>query len=268
MAPSLRRPWLRCVRTACESATGVTEGARWWRPSLEAVNRAKPRRLDRSIAAIAALVAGIVLAASAARAGAPVPALAANDPRAAAELVALMARGEHVSYVAEYAFTRHEPSGATLPATTYYAQGPRSSLTRSAGTLTIDTASTSYNCQLVGAQASCFTSPAQHALPDSQVLAVAIKAAPYDVVQTHGASIAGEHAECFTVRAHDLRRQLPDFGRELDLCLAADGVPLRRRVVSQVTDESVAAQVVRRFDDAALRPVLAGFEQAAARNGR
>jgi hypothetical protein len=73
--------------------------------------------------------------------------------------------------------------------------------------------------------------------------------------------IAGERARCFTVTAAAPNRILPDLGQRAEFCLAADGIPLRIEYQRIGTESRQALEVKRAFDDAALAPLLDGYER-------
>ena len=182
--------------------------------------------------------------------------------RAARELVALTRGGEHATYVGRYVETLVRADGGRLPSTTYVARRKQVLATRSGTSLHVYLPDRSYACELAGTTPSCFDQPPA-GLPESEVLRVAVASGAYDVARAEGAQIAGEEAECFTMKAHGVNKRLPQFGAETDVCLASDGVPLRKRVYSDRLDALEAQHVDRRFDDGTLAPVLGGFEQAA-----
>jgi len=176
--------------------------------------------------------------------------------------IALTRAGEHATYVGRYVETLVRADGGRLPSTTYVARRKQVLATRSGTSLHVYLPDRSYACELAGTTPSCFDQPPA-GLPESEVLRVAVASGAYDVARAEGAQIAGEEAECFTMKAHGVNKRLPQFGAETDVCLASDGVPLRKRVYSDRLDALEAQHVDRRFDDGTLAPVLGGFEQAA-----
>jgi len=195
---------------------------------------------------------------------APDPLVSAGDPQAARDLVALMRAGEHATYVAQYTFTRIDLSHDHFTATQYEARAPEGELLRDGPNLTIDWKGKGLDCALVNGSASCAARAVASGLPESEVLRVAVDAGIYNVTRAPDATIAGEAARCFVVRAAVPNRQLPnDFGTETDTCYDASGVPLRAQRYTDQLNELEAVRVVHRFDAAALQPLLAGFDRTA-----
>jgi hypothetical protein len=102
-------------------------------------------------------------------------------------------------------------------------------------------------------------------LADSDVFATAIGTGAYGVTRAKEAALAGEHARCFRVRSVNGQPYLVDIGTETLACFARDGVVLLKRVAEpNPVDDLVATDVHRWADDAALAPLLAGFEKGTA----
>jgi hypothetical protein len=216
-------------------------------------------RLDRLVATVAlVLTAGGLLVATAVSHVAP-PALALNDPGAADRLYALMQRGEQSTYIADYAFTE---ANGRFRGTESEARTRGTQLERSGPSLQIQHNGVAYDCEIAGNKGGCARVGAiQKQLPDSAVLRVANLVGAYGVFRAGGRTIAGERAECFRVVAISPAHELPDIGTEEDACYAADGVPLRTRLVKETgTDERVAQRVLRTWDPRAISALLAGFE--------
>lgn len=212
----------------------------------------------------AALLGSVMLFATATTAPtmAPPP---ANDPAAAAELVARIRAGDTVSYVAAYSFTRTRADGAKLPpVTTYEARGRGVAVHRAGTSLIVDRPNNRVECELVDTGPTCYRRPAGKDLSDADIVRIAVDAGAYGVRSTGHTTVAGERADCFTVRPID-DHWLDGLGRTTEECLAGDGVPLRtvRTGIANV-DEQTATQVVRQFDAATLRDAVAGFERAVA----
>ena len=220
------------------------------------------------IAATAALVCSLGIAVTVATTDEQPASEPRHDPGAARELVALMQAGEAQRYVADYEITRERADGATLPTTLTEAHSPRVQITRQDETLRIDLADTSYDCQRVNDEPTCFRVDGGFGIPQSEVLDAAIAAAPYDVLRRGSPTIAGEEAACFELTAQNPLRQLPDLGPRATFCLASDGIPLRTEVESVGNERRKALAVVRSFDDASLRPLLQGFEKVIPGFGR
>jgi len=178
----------------------------------------------------------------------PTPArvLPAPDPGAAREVVALMRAGERRSWLVTSVFTRTLANGRRMRQTTREARNAQLHVLLAGPAMTIESPHRSYDCTLVGDRAGCSQADSARTLPDSEVLRVAVNAGAYGVTRLPGATIAGEPARCFRVLATG-HGGLPDLGVETDLCLAADGISLRRRVVrpTAVVDEREAVSVER-----------------------
>jgi hypothetical protein len=220
------------------------------------------------IAATAAFVCSLAIGVAVATSDEPPTPEQLHDPIAARELVALMRTGEQQRYVARYAVVRERADGATFPATLTAAHSPTARVTRQGDSLRIDFADAFSDCQRIDDEPTCFRGAGGFGLPPSEVLQAAIAAAPYDVLQRGSANIAGEEAACFTVTARLPTRQLPEFGRRAMYCLAADGIPLRSEVEGLATERRETETVLRTFDEAALSPLLTGFEKVIPGIGR
>jgi hypothetical protein len=219
---------------------------------------------DRRLASVAVLVAALVIAVRVATTTAPESLLARNDPAAARQLIALMKRGDGVDRVVDYTFTRTRPGEKqSLSFASTDARWKSAQLTRGSGGLTLKLPAATYVCQTVEVKPSCEKQPADHSLPPSEVTAVALALHLYDVVWAGDASIAGETARCFRLRARSNQHEVPGLGRESLLCLGKDGVPLRTRVQGLTTDEYRADRVSRHVDERAMESLLAGFDQPA-----
>jgi hypothetical protein len=220
------------------------------------------RALDRRIALIIWAIAALVVFGALARSPEPDPLIAVRDPQAARDAIALMHAGEHATYVAEYAFTRADAASRRFTATQYEARAPSGVLIRDGATLTIDWKGQGFDCVLADGKTGCLSRAVATGLPESEVLHVAVDDGFYDVTSAADATIAGEAARCFVIRAHQLNKQLPnDFGAETDACFDAQGVPLRTRRYTDQLDAREAVHVDHRFEAATLRPLLAGFDQ-------
>jgi hypothetical protein len=216
--------------------------------------------LDRVVAASAlALTAGALLVITAITHVAPPP-LALNDPRAATRLYELMQRGEHATYIVDYAFSRAD-GGFRSTETDARTRGVH--LSRSGTTLLIQRNGVAYDCELAGEQSGCRRlGPVARSLPDSEVLRVANLVGAYNVIRTGDRTIAGEQAECFRITATGASHVLEAIGNEEDACYAADGIPLRTRTSGATIHptERVAQRVLRTWDENAITRLLAGFE--------
>ncbi len=198
------------------------------------------------------------------------PVLARRDPAAALELFKLLRAGERSDYIVDFTFTRVRSSdGQRLTSSTTGARYGRALLTRGGGSLTVELPTLVYDCQRVERRSSCTKRPQSGSISPSEAVGVEILLGAYDAVRLGDATLAGERARCFRIRARSPRDEVPGLGRETVLCLAADGVPLRTRVVRALsTDEREATRVRRNIDDAALAALLAGFDTAAPKLSR
>ena len=239
-------------------------------PTLGAVRAGIGRRVDRRVASAAFGLVLLVLAPVAALSGASEPVLARRDPAAALELFQLLRTGEHSDYIVDFTFTRVRSSdGQRLTSSTIVARYGRALLTRGGGSLSVELPTLVYDCQQVAGRPSCTKRPQSASISPSQVVGLAIVLGKYDAVRTGDASIAGERARCFRIRARSPRDEVAGLGRETVLCMAGDGIPLRTRVVGTLsTDERDATRVRRTVDDSALRALLVGFDTAAPKLSR
>ena len=191
------------------------------------------------------------------------PLAARRDPRAAAELVALMRRGSAATFVADYGFTRTRGSGQPFASEYSEARNDRFHVTRSGSSLDIEAATRHYDCELVDDKPSCSAAPRVKTVAGSEVLEIAAALGAYDVVSTGDRNVAGEPTRCFRVRAHDAHHVLPGLGLQTDTCYTTDGIRAETRVRSDVVERWVARRIVRVFNAATIAPVLSGFDQTA-----
>ena len=220
----------------------------------------RPQAVDRRIAAGLLGAAALVVLLTAGFAAAPAL-LPAPDPAAARDLVAQMRAGEGRSWVATSDFTRTLANGRELRVATQEGRVPGLHVLAAGSSMTIDTATHTYSCTLVAGRSACHEQGNGRALPESDVLRVAIAAGAYGVSRLPSETIARERASCFRVLATG-RGGLPDVGVETDLCLAADGVVLRDRVVRATgdVDERTVLQIRRGVDRAAVDALAQGFD--------
>jgi hypothetical protein len=228
------------------------------------------RRVDRRIATAVFGLAVLALVLVAALSSTSESLLARRDPEAALELFTLLRAGEHTDFRVDYSFTRVRVSdGQRLTSSTTEARFGRALLTRGGDSLTVELPTVVYNCQQVERGSSCGQRPQTASVPASEATGVMIALGKYDAIRVADATIAGEQARCFRVRARTARDEQPGLGRETTLCLAADGVLLRSRVVGAISiDERVAVRVLRNVDDAALASMFAGFDTSAPKLSR
>ena len=191
------------------------------------------------------------------------PLAARRDPKAAADLVALMQRGERATFVAQYLFTRSNGPGAVFSSDYSEARNQRFHVMRSGSSLDIDSANRHYDCELVDEKPSCSTSPLVKTVAASEVLRIAVALGAYDVVSTGDRDVNGEPTRCFQVRTRDENHALPGLGFETDTCYTPDGIRADTRVRSDVVERWVARRILRTFDAATIAPVLSGFDRTA-----
>jgi hypothetical protein len=216
-------------------------------------------RFDRVVAASTLVLTAGALVIATAVSHVAAPALALNDPSAADRLYVLMQRGEHATYIADYAFNQ---DNGRFRSTESEARTRGTYLQRAGPSLQIEHNGVAYDCELVAGNGGCVRVGAiAKRLPDSTVLRVANLIGAYGVVRTRDRRIAGERAECFRIAAISPTHELSGLGREEDACYTADGIPLRTRLVKGTgTDERVAQRVLRNWDQQAISTLLAGFE--------
>ncbi len=236
-----------------------------------ALRRLRAGALDRRIAAAACSLAGVALLCTAGVAHGPVPPprIGENDAGAARELVALARAGERASWSAAYDFVRTLASGRTMRQAMREARNDTLHVLLSGSSMTIESRNRAYDCTLVRNRSGCTASATGAVLPESEVLRVAVAAGAYGVTRGASETIAGERARCFRVLATG-HGGLPDIGVETDLCLAADGVPLRERVVRATgdVDQRIARSVSRRVTTASIEALARSFDPETARRRR
>jgi hypothetical protein len=218
------------------------------------------RRVDRSIAGVAATALAAVLVVTVAVSDEAVPDLARHHPDAAAALLERTRAGEHASYVVEYAAERRRPDGAALPFRTLEARSPRTQYSRNGATLTVETTDAVYHCERIEGEPTCFQRSTRPVLSTSAVLQTVIEMGTYGVLERDARSITGVPTRCFSLTATTPTRVLPELGTETQTCLTDAGVPLYDRRVSGVVDTREAVRMVADAEPASLRPVVEGFE--------
>jgi hypothetical protein len=224
------------------------------------------RHSDRRLGFGAVLIAAAVFAVVLARTGAPehdTP--PPPDPVAARTMLALMRAGEGMKSVVTYDFARRGAGTDDRRSQVSEAQLGSTQVTRAGDALDVRTATTTFHCQIVDDTPACTKKRSAPPLADSDVFATAIGTGAYGVTRAKDATLAGEHARCFRVRSVNGQPYLGDIGTETLACFAGDGVVLRKQVAQpNPVDDLVATDVHRRADDAALAPLLAGFEKGTA----
>jgi hypothetical protein len=221
----------------------------------------RPQAFDRRLAAGLFSLAAVGVLLTAALSSAPTLALPSPDPGAARELVALMRAGEGKSSLITYDFTRTLANGRRLRQTMQEGRSPELHVLSARSAMSIQTPTRTYSCTLVDTGSACHEETTGRTLPESEVLRVAIAAGAYGVTRQAGETIAGEHARCFRVLATG-RGGLPDVGVETDVCVAADGITLRDRVVRATgdVDERTARAVRRDVSPADVEQLARGFD--------
>ena len=136
--------------------------------------------------------------------------------------------------------------------------------------MTIERGNLTYSCALLGNRSGCSKTADHAALPESEVVRVAVAAGAYDVVAMHDATIAGVRARCFRMRATG-QGSLPDFGVETDRCLSDEGIPLRLFVVrppGNVNEQVATSSIRRRATTAQVKALTAAFASETAAGQR
>jgi hypothetical protein len=230
-------------------------------PGPNALRRLRAGTFDRRFATYAFSILAVVLVLTAGLARLPTTSADVGDPAAAQDLLALMRAGERGSWLVSYGFTRTLADGRVLTQTMQEARNPSLHVLLSGPSMTIETRTRSYDCNLVAGRWPCTGSVSSHVLPASEVMRVALAAGWYRVTRTANVTVAGERARCYRVLSSGVG-QLPDIGAETDLCFAGDGIALSDRVVHATgdVDERVAASVVRRVSTARIEELAHGFD--------
>jgi hypothetical protein len=212
------------------------------------------------VAAGGFLVAAIVVMCTAAFASAPLPAVLARDPAAARDLVALMRSGERGGWIVTYDFTRTLANGRVLRQRATEGRSASWHVAILGTAMTIERGAVTYTCALVGDRSGCSKTADRAALPESEVVRVAVASGSYDVVREPGTTIAGRRARCFRMRATG-QGSLPDFGVQTDRCLSDEGMPLRLVVVRPPgnVNEQVATTARNRATPAQVKALAATF---------
>jgi hypothetical protein len=221
--------------------------------------------LDRRIAALLfSLTAAGLLVTVGVAAAPPLP-RPEPDADAARELVALMRAGEARSWTATYEFTRTLADNRALRELMREARDDEQHVLIAGSSMTYDTPTRSYDCTLVDTRADCQVSERTQALPESEVLRVAVNRGVYGVSPLPDRTIAGEPARCFLLLPTG-PRMLVDVGTETAVCLSGDGIPLEERIVRTTgnTDQRVATVVERDVTSEQIRAIVRSFDPSAA----
>src|SRR6185503_10108220 len=131
---------------------------------------------------------------TAAFATAPLPAVRARDPAAARDLVALMRSGERGGWIVTYDFTRTLANGRVLRQRATEGRSASWHVAILGPAMTIERGALTYSCALVGDRSGCSKTADRAALPESEVVRVAVASGSYDVVREPGTTIAGRRA--------------------------------------------------------------------------
>ena len=162
------------------------------RPS--AARRLRVGAVDRRVAVGGLLLAAIALVSTAAAARAPLPEIFVRDPAAARDLVALMRAGERGRWIVRYDFVRTLANGRVLRERASEGRSSSWHVVITGAAMTLERGDRSYACDLVGNRSDCKKIPGGAALPESEVVRVAVAAGAYDVVRQPDATIAGFRA--------------------------------------------------------------------------
>jgi hypothetical protein len=227
---------------------------------LSAARRPEAGAVDRQVAVGGLLLAAIALLCAVGFTNAPLPEVLVRDPAAARDLVSLMRSGERGRWIVQYDFTRTLADGRVLRQHGNEGRSASWHVVSQGTAMTIERGNLTYTCARLGARSGCSKTADHAALPESEVVRVAVGAGAYDVVRTRDATIAGIRARCFRMRATG-QGSLPDFGVETDRCLSDEGVPLRLFVVRPPgnVNEQVATRVRRRATTAQVEALTASF---------
>ncbi|HET9730389.1 MAG TPA: hypothetical protein VFR41_13240 [Acidimicrobiia bacterium] len=219
-----------------------------------------PRSVDRVVALVATTLMAAGLLTTAAIAHAPIPPVPRNDPHAMADLIALLRRGEHATYLIQETFARHTNRGG-FSVDISEARTTGLLVRRSGDTLHLETARSQYDCSLLSGKPDCQGGgPMPLALPPSETIGVVTALGGYDVTRIGSSRIAGERVLCFRL-THAAGNPLPELGEQTDQCLTGDGVPLGVRTSGPLgVDDWVVTSLSRRVDRSDLAPLLHGFE--------
>ena len=220
--------------------------------------------LDRRIATLLFSVAAAGLLVTVGVAAAPSLPRPEPDARAARELVALLRAGEARSWIATYEFRRTLADGRALGEIMREARNDDVHVLIAGASMTIDSPNGSYDCTLVEVRTGCQEADRTQALPESEVLRVAVNAHGYGVSRLPDRAIAGERARCFLILPTG-PGVLPDIGTETVVCLADDGIALDERIVRTTgnTDERVATAVERDVSTERIRAFVRSFDPSA-----
>jgi hypothetical protein len=222
--------------------------------------------LDRRMAALLFLLASAALIVTAGVAAAPALPRPEPDASAARDLVALMRAGEGRSWMVSYDFTRTLADDRAFRQVMREARNDELHVLIAGSSMTFETPDRSYDCTLVDARAACQVSGRAPALPESEVLRVAVDAGVYGVSRLPDRTVAGVRARCFLVLPTG-PGTLPDIGTETLVCLSDDGIALDERIVrtSGNTDRRVATALERDVSTERIEALVRSFDPSAAR---
>jgi hypothetical protein len=185
------------------------------------------RRLAR--ASFAVLAAAMALGVGLARDGST----DADQSRVRRDLLQIARQGDRSTYRADYNTTRQRAGtgGLSGAVRVWVRARPALDAEVSGGQLTVSTAEGAWICTSVEQAPTCLQQSATSALQSAAVpYALAIASKRYDVLRAAGQEIAGERAQCFTLRLRAHFEVIRGLGTRLDACFASDGVPLSTRL--------------------------------------
>lgn len=186
-----------------------------------------------------------------------------HDRAAFAELVDLLERSEHGSWLVEFDGERTLGNGRQTKWRMTEARREAVHVVRDSISLQAQIGEVSYSCVIAGDEVQCLDSAAVDTLGTAEVVKTAVDRRAYIVSALPQQYIAGERARCFRVFA--MRGYLPALGAEVRYCFAEDGVPLRTRVVTaNDSRERTASKVVRDPSLGHVEALIAELEPEAA----
>ncbi len=184
------------------------------------------------------------------------------------DFLALATRREQATWLVHFRFERRVASGAHFAQPLTEANRPPIHVASGGGTVTVDFGDHVASCTATPTVPRCTDHKSSPSLAPSAVYRVATSLGGYTVKRGPTMTIAGEHATCFDVVAHDGKTN-PTLGDETVQCYAADGVPLRSELHHGGTvDTRVATSVTRHVTNAALDALLRELDREKSASGR
>lgn len=177
-----------------------------------------------------------------------------------ADLLARLERAEHAVYVVEYEGARTGAgdelafSATALRRPGVYAVAQGSSLEVSSGGRTV-------SCEQLDAGPSCLdVAESDNEVAVAAVVAEMVRGGRYQLESARAVQVAEEPAECFALVLSEGADALPQLGDRTEMCLAADGIPLRSTTGrDDVVDRREARSVSRTVTEADVDRLLAPF---------